>query len=505
MLDEFKEAVMRIRLLGWLTLGVSLLLLVLVGCSRDSGPTTDGISDQPTEQVVDTPVVEPLDQPDEIASSPVEQANGDVMATVNGVPISRDWFERTKQQVLSQYQQIYSQFGQDVRTMLGGAQGRLFDLRIQDEALEQATTRALVLGELDARNAPISEDEVNAEFQRQFDEFLTVFGMEEEAFEIAFNDGALAGYQTGDLTYEQFIGYAKQSVREEYEIQAIQTVIAGTLEYTPEDLVAFFDEHRSNYDIAEQVNASHILVSDEALAQQLVDELAAGADFATLALEHSIDTGSGARGGDLGWFERGRMVASFEEAAFTTPVGELSDIIVTEYGYHIVWVTGYQPEEKPEYDEVAEHVTTDFETEVKSQRFAEWYELARPAAEITITEPMLDAFRKQETDLDAGLQAFLDIRDEGIIDDLYLNYIIGTIYETKMDVAVSKKLGIQGNETLTPSQQAEITNLDVEIERLRSQAVASYEQALAVLGSEPEIETRIENLTPNEAEVTSSD
>ena len=170
-----------------------------------------------------------------------------------------------------------------------------------------------------------------------------------------------------------------------------------------------------------------------------------------------------------------------------------------------MWVTGYQPEETPEFDEVAEHVTTDFETEVKSQRFAEWYELARPTAEITITEPMLDAFRKQETDPDAGLQAFLAVRDAGIVDDLYLNYIIGTIYETKMDEAHSKKLGIEGNETLTPSQQAEITDLDIEIEKLRSQAVASYEQALAVLGSEPEIETRIANLTPNEAEVTSSD
>lgn len=496
---------MRIRLLGWLTLGVSLLLLVLVGCSRDSGPTTDGISDQPTEQVADAPAIEPASQPDEIVPTVVEEANSNVVATVNGVAISKEWFERTKQQVLSQYQQIYSQFGQDVRTMLGGAQGRLFDLRIQDETLEQATTRALVLGELDIRNAPISEDEVNAEFQKQFDEFLSIFGMEEEAFKVAFNDGTLAGYQTDDLTYEQFIGYARQSVREEFEVQAIQTLIAGTIEYSTEDLVAFFREHRSNYDIAEQVHASHILVADEALAQQLLDELAAGADFAALALEHSIDTGSGSRGGDLGWFERGRMVAPFEEAAFGTPAGELSDITATEYGYHIVWVTDYQPEEKPEFDEVVEHVTTDFETEVKSQRFAEWYEIARPTAEITITEPMLQAFRKQQVDPDVGLQAFIAIRDAGTVDDLYLNYIIGTIYETKMDEANSQKRGIETNETLTPSQEAEITALDIKIERLRSQAVASYEEALVVLGSEPEIETRITNLTPEEAEVTSSE
>ena len=62
---------MRNRLLCWLTLGVSLLLLVLVGFSRDSGPTTEGISDQASEQVADTPAIKPLDQQDEIASAPV--------------------------------------------------------------------------------------------------------------------------------------------------------------------------------------------------------------------------------------------------------------------------------------------------------------------------------------------------------------------------------------------------------------------------------------------------
>jgi len=402
--------------------------------------------------------------------------------------------------VLSQYQQIYSQFGQDVRTLLGGAQGRLFDLRIEDETLEQATTRALVIGELDKRNAPISEDEVEAEFQRQFDEFLAIFGMEEAEFKLAFNNGTLAGYQTGDLTYQQFVDYAKQSVREEYEIQAVQTLIAGTIEHSTEELVAFFEERRSDYDIAEQVHASHILVADEALAQQLLDELEAGIDFAALAQEHSTDTGSGARGGDLGWFERGRMVAPFDEAAFTTPAGELSGIVATEYGYHIISVTEYQPEVKPEYGEVAEYVIADFEAEVMSQRFTEWYAIARPMATIMVAEPMLAAFREQQEDLDQGLQAFVALRDEGSVDDPYLNYIIGTIYETKMYEVRSQKLGIEGNESLTPSQQEQIAALKAEIEAYQSLALASYEAALTALGSDPEIEARIEMLTPEEAE-----
>ena len=483
---------MRIRPLVWFILAVTLLLLVLAGCSREPAPITDVLSDQPAERAADLPAISPISQPGAIA-------------TVNGVSISTDQFERAKQQVLSQYQQIYSQFGQDVRTLLGGAQGRLFDLRIEDETLEQATMRAIVIGELAQRNASVSEDEVNAEFQRQFNEFLSIFGMEEDAFGTAFENGTLVGYPTGDLTYQQFIDYAKQSVREEFEIQALQTLIAGTIEHSEEELISFFEEHRSEYDIAEQVRASHILVTDEALAQQLLDELEAGADFATLAQEYSIDTGSGVRGGDLGWVERGRMVAPFDEAAFTTPVGELSDIITTEYGYHIIWVAEHQPEVNPAYEEVAEHVTADFEAGVKSQRFTEWYTVARPIAEIVVNDAMLDAFRKQQMDLDEGLQAFIALRDAGTVDDLYLNYIIGTIYETKMDEASSKKRGIEGDETLTPNQQEQIAALEAEIGMYQSQALASYEAALAVLGTDPEIKARIEMLEPVETNESSSD
>jgi hypothetical protein len=196
------------------------------------------------------------------------------------------------------------------------------------------------------------------------------------------------------------------------------------------------------------------------------------------------------------------MVAPFDEAAFTTPVGELSDIIITEYGYHIIWVAEHQPEVKPAYEEVAEYVTADFEAEVKSQRFTEWYTVARPMAKIVVNDAMLDAFRKQQVDLDEGLQAFIALRDAGTVDDLYLNYIIGTIYETKMDEASSKKRGIEGNETLTPSQQEQIAALEAEIGMYQSQALASYEAALAVLGTDPEIKARIEMLAPQEAEET---
>jgi parvulin-like peptidyl-prolyl isomerase len=88
---------------------------------------------------------------------------------------------------------------------------------------------------------------------------------------------------------------------------------------------------------AEQVHALAILVADEALAQSLLDQLVSGADFATLALTHSLDLSSRVAGGDLGWFPRGLLtVKEVEEAAFTLQPGETSAVIKSSLGFHIV-------------------------------------------------------------------------------------------------------------------------------------------------------------------------
>ncbi len=87
-----------------------------------------------------------------------------------------------------------------------------------------------------------------------------------------------------------------------------------------------------------KVNARHILVADEATAKQTLARLQAGEDFATLAKELSIDPGSAVEGGSLGFFKKGVMVPEFEAAAFSTPVGQISQLVKTQFGYHIIKV-----------------------------------------------------------------------------------------------------------------------------------------------------------------------
>lgn len=111
-----------------------------------------------------------------------------------------------------------------------------------------------------------------------------------------------------------------------------------------------------------QVWARHILVADEAIALATIDRLKKGEDFGAIAKEISQDTGSGANGGDLGWFSKGDMVAPFELAAFSLEPGVISDPVKSDFGWHIIQVIAKQdrPLTADEYQQTREKAFTDW-------------------------------------------------------------------------------------------------------------------------------------------------
>jgi foldase protein PrsA len=129
-------------------------------------------------------------------------------------------------------------------------------------------------------------------------------------------------------------------------------------------LVEALIERHGGPNTAEHVHASHILVETEEIGQEVLDKLDEGEDFAELAAEYSTDPGSKDQGGDLGWFPAGMMVPEFEETAFSLEAGEISGLVQTDYGYHIIQV--HEKEER--------ELDPTIYAELQQQRFQTWFE-----------------------------------------------------------------------------------------------------------------------------------
>ena len=150
---------------------------------------------------------------------------------------------------------------------------------------------------------------------------------------------------------------------------------------TAQDLQAYYDQHRDDYRLPEQVKVSHILiktplpaadgkVDDKAVeaarvkAEDVLKQVKAGGDFAKLAEKYSDDPGSAKNGGSLGLVGRGRTVPEFEKAAFSLPKGQISDLVKSSYGYHIIRVDDKQDA----HMKTLEEVKADIEPILKQQK-----------------------------------------------------------------------------------------------------------------------------------------
>lgn len=139
-----------------------------------------------------------------------------------------------------------------------------------------------------------------------------------------------------------------------------------------EEVKKYYDEHSAQYHEAEQRRASHILIAERTQAEQILKEIKQNpARFEDLAKQHSKDPGSAAQGGDLGFFARGAMVKPFEDAAFGMKGGEISGLVQSDFGFHIIKLTAIRPGGARSLDEVRGEIAQELKKQKAAKKFAE--------------------------------------------------------------------------------------------------------------------------------------
>jgi peptidyl-prolyl cis-trans isomerase D len=189
-----------------------------------------------------------------------------------------------------------------------------------------------------------------------------------------------AFYERNKATYNNSI---PEKRKVQYVVLDTAKIEAGVT-VSREDLQAYYDQHRDDYRVPEQVNVSHILIKtplpgpdgkvdpkgvEEARkkAQDVLKQLQAGGNFGDLAKKYSEDPGSGKNGGSLGWIGKGRTVPEFEQTAFSLAKGATSGLVQSSYGFHIIRVDDKQAAHVKTLDEVKDQI----ESAIRQQKAAQ--------------------------------------------------------------------------------------------------------------------------------------
>jgi peptidyl-prolyl cis-trans isomerase D len=270
-------------------------------------------------------------------------------------------------------------FSYDQYKTLLAAQGMseaMFEQRVREDLarqvlLEGVARSALVPAAVTERLAALVQ-ETRTIRQRRFrpEDFLAQVTVGDDAIR-AYYDANRSQFETPETIDVQLLALTLED-------------IARQVSVPPADLQAYYEQNKASFSEPEQRRASHILLTvgeagsakDKEGARKLAQELLARLraqpdDFAKLAQEYSKDSGSANNGGDLGLFGRKMMVKPFEDAAFSLKTGEISEVVESEFGLHIIRVTEVKGGAVAPFDQVKEQIEATYRQQQAQKRFAE--------------------------------------------------------------------------------------------------------------------------------------
>jgi peptidyl-prolyl cis-trans isomerase C len=294
-----------------------------------------------------------------------KKAPGDKVAVVNGVTISKDTYDRE----LDFFVRRAAPGGQQIPDVQMA--------QMKNEVLESLIDRELLFQESKKRGIQIKSDAVSDQLQK----IQQRYPNKEEFKKLLSN----MGLTESDVQAQIERGMAIQEL--------IDKEVTEKITVSDEETKAFYDKNPKLFQQPEQIKASHILIKVQADApadqraearkkiEDVQQKVKKGEDFATLAKTYS-EGPSGPKGGDLGYFRRGQMVKPFEEAAFSLKPDETSEIVETQFGYHLIKVNDKKPAKKMTYAEVKDRLNEHLKKQKTDSEANAYIETLRKDAKI---------------------------------------------------------------------------------------------------------------------------
>lgn len=256
---------------------------------------------------------------------------------------------------------VAKQYGID----LGSADGTQQRTEISRVILEQLIEQRLILQEARLFSAMPAETQVESQLQEIKRNFPS-----ESDFEMALAQR--------NLTLVEL----KNRLRTNLAVRNLMAKVAPVT-VTDAEIAQYFREHRSEFDRPEQVHVKQILLDNENEARLILAKLRRGESFDALAKQYSKDPGSREQGGDLGFVSRGQLVPEFEQVAFALQPKQISDLVKTQFGYHLIELIARRPPQPANLDQARDQIRNLLLSSRREAAFQEWLKKIKAQAKIT--------------------------------------------------------------------------------------------------------------------------
>jgi peptidyl-prolyl cis-trans isomerase C len=242
---------------------------------------------------------------------------------------------------------------------------------LKQTVLQELLDRRLLLQDARSKGITVSQEAVQAAVARLKSEY------QDGGFQEALSQGrlSLADFQ------------AKTAARLTVE-KLVDEVVYQRVAVTEDELQGYLDAHASEFQEPEEVHAAQIVVKEVEDARHIRDELQQGKKFSDLARAHSLSADA-RLGGDLGWFPKGVMPPEFDKVAFSLQPGQISDVVTSEYGFHLFKVLDRRPARKKDLAQVRREVERRLLRDKKAKAQADYVRRLRARASVRINQVAL--------------------------------------------------------------------------------------------------------------------